>query len=93
VSASAFELPLYVGPGVRFWDFEYCYQGVCGYGTSAIGIRVPVGIAFDFNEIPLDIFLQVVPVIDFLRGDYYDRYRDRAYFSVDLSAGIRFWFK
>ena len=31
--------------------------------------------------------------LDFVRGDYYDRYRDRAHFGIDLSAGIRYWFK
>ena len=93
VSSQAFELPLYIGVGARFWDFDYCHQGVCTYGGSAVGLRIPFGIAFDFNEAPLDIFLQLVPVIDFVRGDYYDRYRDRAHFGVDLSVGIRFWFK
>lgn len=92
VSASAFELPLYVGPGLRFWDFDYCDRQVC-YGGSALGIRVPVGVSFDFNNVPLDIFIQLVPVVDFIRGDYYDRFRDRTHFGIDLSAGIRYWFK
>ncbi len=78
---------------MRSRDFDYCDRGVCNYGGSAIGLRVPVGISFDFNRVPLDIFIQLVPVIDFVNGDYYDRYRDRAHFGVDLSAGIRYWFK
>jgi hypothetical protein len=93
VSASAFELPFYIGGGLRFWDFHYCYQGVCDYGGSALGIRIPIGIAFDFNNVPLDIFIQLVPVIDFVNGNYYDRYRDRTHFGIDLSVGIRYWFK
>jgi hypothetical protein len=95
-SAEAFELPFYVGPGLRFWDFHYCYQGVCdpNYGGTAIGIRVPFGISFDFNNAPLDIFLQLVPVLDFVNGDYYSRYyHDRAHFGIDGTIGIRFWFK
>jgi hypothetical protein len=28
-----------------------------------------------------------------LNGDYYDRYDDRAHFGVDLSVGLRYWFK
>lgn len=93
VSASAFELPFYIGGGLRFWDFRYCYQQVCDYGGSAIGIRIPFGISFDFNNVPLDIFIQFVPVIDFVYGDYYDRFRDRGHLGIDLSAGIRYWFK
>ncbi len=93
VHADGFELPLYIGVGVRFWDFDYCVNRVCTYGGNAIGIRVPVGISFDFNTVPLDIFIQAVPTLDFLRGDYYDRYRDRSHFGVDFSVGLRYWFK
>jgi hypothetical protein len=92
-SADAFELPLYIGGGVRFWDFDYCDNRVCTYDGSAIGLRVPVGIAFDFNEAPIDIFIQLVPTLDFIRGDYYDRYNRRSHFGVDFSLGFRYWFK
>jgi hypothetical protein len=93
VSASAFELPFYIGVGLRYWDFDYCDRNVCTFGGSAIGVRVPIGISFDFNHVPLDIFLQLVPVLDIVRGDYYDRFNDREHFGVDLSAGFRYWFK
>lgn len=86
VSASAFELPLFVGVGLQFADFEdrrdRVYDDAIGFG-----IRVPVGIAFDFNDIPLDIFLQFVPSLNF-----YDGYRDRGGIWVDFSIGIRYWF-
>ena len=92
-SADAFELPFYVGIGLRYWRFDYCDNRVCEFEGSAIGVRVPLGIAFDFNNAPLDIFIQVVPVLDFVDGDYYDRYDDRTHLGVDLSLGIRYWFK
>jgi hypothetical protein len=92
-STPALEIPFYVGGGLRYWDFRYCVGNVCDYGGSAVGIRVPLGISFDFNNVPLDIFIQLVPTIDFLAGDYYDRYRDRNHFGVDFSLGIRFWLK
>lgn len=92
IRADAFHMPFYVGVGLRFWDFDYCDRNICTYGGSALGVRVPLGIAFDFNRVPLDIFMQLVPVIDFVRGDYYDRYRDRTYLRIDGSVGIRFWF-
>jgi hypothetical protein len=96
VSAQAFELPFYIGVGARFWSFDYCDPNpnpdIC-YRGSSLGVRIPLGIAFDFNNVPLDIFFQLVPVIDFVNGDYYDRYRDRTHIGIDFSAGIRFWFK
>ena len=94
VSAQAFELPFYIGVGGRFWDFDYCRERdrVCGYGGSAFGIRIPLGISFDFNRVPLDIFFHLVPTFDFYRGDYYRYYNDRAHFGIDASVGVRYWF-
>jgi len=96
-STPSFELPFYVGVGLRFWDFHYCVTTggttVCDYGGSAVGIRVPLGISFDFNNAPLDIFLQLVPTLDFLGGDYYTRNQNREHFGIDGSVGLRFWFK
>ena len=92
-SSPEFALPFYIGVGVRYWDFEYCDEPepFC-YDGSAIGIRVPIGLSFDFNNAPLDIFIQFVPVLDFLTDDYYDRYDDRTHLGIDVSAGIRYWF-
>jgi hypothetical protein len=59
VSAEAFELPLYVGVGLRLWDFED-RRVEPDDEAFAIGVRVPIGIAFDFNTVPLDIFVQLV---------------------------------
>ena len=92
IRADAFHMPFYVGVGLRFWDFDYCDRNICTYGGSAVGVRVPFGIAFDFNRAPLDIFVQLVPVVDFVRGDYYDRHRNRTHLAIDGSVGIRFWF-
>jgi hypothetical protein len=92
-STPSFELPFYIGVGLRLWEFEYCDQRICNYDGSAVGIRIPFGLAFDFNNLPLDIFIQLVPVLDFVNGDYYDRYRDRTHLGIDVSAGFRYWFK
>jgi hypothetical protein len=94
-SSASLEVPFYVGLGLRFWDFEYCDRDpdpdFC-YDGTAVGIRIPIGIALDFTTAPVDIFLQVVPVIDFLSDDYYDRYDDRTHVGIDASIGIRYWF-
>lgn len=87
VSASAFELPLFVGVGLHFNNFEDRRDRDRYYDAYGFGIRVPVGIAFDFNEVPLDIFLQLVPSINFYNG-----YRDDFGLWVDFSIGIRYWF-
>ena len=40
---------------------------------------------------PLDIFVQIVPTLDFFSGNY--RYNNHdIYLGFDASIGIRFWF-
>jgi hypothetical protein len=92
VSARAFDLPFYVGGGLRFWNFRYCDGPFCNNVGSAVGIRVPVGISLDFKNVPLDVFIEVVPVLDFVSGNYYFYYGYPAHFGVDGSVGIRYWF-
>jgi hypothetical protein len=77
-----FQLPFYIGIGGRLWNFNDANDD-----AVAIGVRVPVGIAFDFNNVPLDIFLQITPTLDFFSG-----YNDNVDFQLDGSIGIRFWF-
>jgi len=87
VSTEAFELPLYIGVGGRFWNFDNRVNGNTN-SASAFGIRVPVGVSFDFNAVPLDVFIQVVPVLDF-----YSNYAAHSvYLDIDASFGIRYWF-
>jgi hypothetical protein len=87
-SNETFELPLYVGPGVRFLDFEDRSTRPPYDTAFAIGFRVPIGISFDFNTIPLDAFVQLVPTVDFFSG--YARHS--VYPFIEGSIGVRYWF-
>jgi hypothetical protein len=80
-----FKLPFYVGVGVRVWDFDDRDE----VDGTAIGLRVPLGLAFDFNNIPLDIFIQLTFVVDFFLDDYRD---DSFGVHLEGSFGARFWF-
>lgn len=84
---STFELPFYVGIGARIWDFENRRRDVVD-DAFAFGIRVPLGIAFDFNNVPLDVFIQLVPVLDFYSG--YDAHS--IYLDFNVSFGARYFF-
>jgi len=87
VSTEAFELPLYIGLGGRVWDFQDRGPAVRD-DAIAVGFRVPVGVTFDFNNVPLDAFIQVVPVLDVYSGyQAHDLYLD-----LDFSIGVRYWF-
>lgn len=73
ISVDQGRLPVYFGIGgrVKFAD------------DSEIGVRIPVGLAYIFDNTPLDIFLEVVPILD-LAPDT----------ELDWNAGIgaRFFF-
>lgn len=82
-----FKLPFYVGVGGAFWSFDDRRDKLNDRYT-ALGLRVPFGIAFDFNKIPLDVFVQLTLVVDVFFGDY----RDRVGPGFLGSVGARYWF-
>jgi Protein of unknown function (DUF3996) len=88
LSTEAFELPFYIGVGGRFWSFDNRVGNGVVNSASAFGIRVPLGVTFDFNSVPLDVFIQIVPVFDFYSG--YPAHS--VYLDFDASFGIRYWF-
>jgi len=85
-----FQLPFYVGVGGRLWNVN---DGRFNDDATALGVRVPLGLAFDFNKVPLDIFVQLTFVADLFFG-YSDNNRtyDRAGIHIEGSVGIRYWF-
>jgi hypothetical protein len=84
-STEPFELPLYFGLGARALDFDDDDLGDDGF---AIGIRAPIGVAFDFNNIPLDAFIEFALVLDFFVS-----YRDTLGFDFNGAAGARYYFQ
>jgi hypothetical protein len=86
-STPSFELPLYLGIGARFFDFDDRDD----FHGSAIGLRGPIGLAFDLNNIPMDIFFELALVLDFYAD--YDCYGCGGV-DVDINGaiGVRYYF-
>jgi len=68
-------LPIYFGAGLRgrFDDRR----------EDSAGVRVPVGISYMLDQIPVDVFFEVAPIFDFTpkgRTDY------------SVGVGARYWF-
>ena len=68
-------LPVYFGVGAlaRFRDDE----------DNQVGVRIPVGLSYMFDNLPLDVFVEIGPAIDLapdVRGE------------VTGGIGVRFWF-
>ena len=69
------QLPFYVGVGgrVKFRDNE----------DDRIGVRVPFGVSYIFEDLPLDIFAEVAPVVDFVPSTHG---------GFTIGIGARWWF-
>jgi hypothetical protein len=80
----SFTMPVYVGPGVRFIQYE---EGRDGDQFIALGVRGVGGVLFDLKEIPLDAFVEVALVAEY-------GFADEEGFGLTLNAGAgaRYYF-
>jgi hypothetical protein len=69
-------LPLYYGVGGRILNRTN--------NILNVGVRLPVGLEYLFQRAPFDIFLEVVPVLDFTPESTVD---------VNASIGTRYFFQ
>ena len=79
-----FVLPAYIGGGLRLLNHRAGTEG-----DFHIGVRAVIGMLFDFKEIPLDVFVELAPVLDFpLTGDDHNTVE----FDINLGLGVRYYF-
>ena len=67
------KLPFYYGIGCRIKAKE----------KSRVGIRIPVGISYIFDNIPIDIFFELSPLLDLIPATE---------FGINASIGCRYYF-
>ncbi len=73
IDVSKGQLPFYFGFGAKM-----------GIGNDfSFGARVPVGLAYLFDEAPLDVFVEVVPALQLISDIKFD---------MNGGIGIRYWF-
>jgi len=77
-----FIVPLYFGVGARLFDFDDGNDD----DDLALGARIPAGIMLDFNNVPVEVFLEFSLVLDFiLDGGGIDG-------DFGLALGARYYF-
>ena len=69
------QLPLFFGVGGRFIFREKA--------KDIIGVRIPVGLAYEFEGAPFDVFGEIVPILDITPDTDFD---------LEGAIGGRFWF-
>lgn len=79
----AFWLPLYIGIGGRIWDHDRNNDFA---EDTHIGVRVPLGISFDLQRTPLDIFLELAYVADLIIDD------GHGFSDINFAVGVRYYF-
>ena len=73
IPVSSGKLPFYVGVGGR----------VVFADDPTIGVRVPLGLDYMFSNAPVDIFLELVPILDLAPSTDFD---------FNGGIGARYWF-
>ena len=81
-----FVLPAYVGAGLRVLNHR---EGTAG--DYHLGIRGVIGMLFDFKSIPLDVFVEVGPVLDYVVATD-DEEHEGLGFGVNAGLGTRYYF-
>ena len=69
------QLSLYFGVGARVKFREHA--------EDRIGVRIPLGVSYKFDRAPVDLFVEVAPIIDFTPST------DG---SFSAAVGARYWF-
>lgn len=73
IQVSKGQLPLYFGIGPR----------IKLANDLMLGVRIPVGLAYHFSEAPLDVFFELVPIMDLI---------PETRFNFNAAIGVRYWF-
>jgi hypothetical protein len=82
------KLPFYYGVGgrIKFFGDDNNRRGRDNDNNdkTRIGVRVPLGLAYLFQRTALDIFLEVVPILDLVPETAFD---------LNAAIGMRYFFK
>ena len=76
-------LPFYYGGGIRLLLVEDS-EDEDDKRTTRLGIRLPLGINYQFDPYPIDAFFEVVPIIGLLPDTDFD---------LNAAVGVRFYFE
>ena len=76
------KLPLYAGVGGRLKLEEDDGTNRRNDDDSLLGIRGPFGISYVFADFPIDLFIEIVPVLDVIPDTEFD---------INAAVGARFY--
>jgi hypothetical protein len=77
-------LPVYFGLGGRLKLQNHDNDRGRNHDHALAGARLPLGIAYEFPRDPVELFAEIVPVVDLIPD---------ADFDINAAVGVRFYFK
>jgi len=77
------QLPFYYGIGGRLKLINIDNKKDEGNGKTRVGVRIPLGLAYLFEKVTLDLFVEVVPVLDLVPETEFD---------LNAAIGLRYFF-
>jgi len=78
------QLPFYYGIGGRIKLTNIDNKKDEGNDKTRVGVRIPLGLAYLFEKVTLDLFVEVVPVLDLVPETEFD---------LNAAIGLRYFFK
>lgn len=78
------KLPLYAGVGGRLKLEKDDGGNRRNDDDSLLGVRIPFGISYIFSDVPVDLFGEIVPILDVFPDTEFD---------VNAAVGARFYFE
>lgn len=83
IRVSSGKLPVYFGIGGRI-KFKNNEAGSNNDNSATIGVRIPVGLSYEFATAPLDLFLEIAPTLNLA---------PKTEFDLNGAIGLRFYFE
>jgi len=78
------QLPVYFGVGCSVKLTDTNDQNGRNDEKASVGIRIPLGISYLFADAPVDIFAEIVPILDVAPDTDLD---------INAAIGVRFYFR
>lgn len=83
VKIDGITVPVYAGVGAKTMILTGDDRFSGSDSAFALGLRLPVGVRWEFKEVPLEAFLEIVPGMLLLPGTYFD---------IGAGIGVRWYF-
>lgn len=77
-------LPLYFGVGGRIKLQNHDNENGRNNHDALLGVRIPFGISYLFAKAPVDVFAEIVPILDVVPGTNFD---------INGAIGARYYFR